>query len=106
MIAALALLASAAGGIAPASISDIARDGVLQHVADGRDGLWIQSFYQGWFYARFNAPCARLGDSYGLRFDPSPGDRLDKDSAAIADGERCRFASLVKSGPPPKPRRR
>ena len=98
IMAALAL----AAGIPQASFDGVGRDGVLRPIPDGRVGLYIQSFKGDWYYASFKGPCARLGDSYGLTFDTSPGDRLDQFSAIIADGERCPFDSLVRSLPPPK----
>ena len=101
------LLALALAAVTPeVSLSDVGRDGVRRHVPDRTAGLFIESFQGDWYYARFVGPCVRLGDSYGLTFDASPNDRLDKFSAVVADGERCQFASFVRSDAPPKRNRR
>src|SRR6478672_10711536 len=106
MIAFIVALA-AATPLAEAYIDRFGRDGSLQRVPDGTAGLWVQSFKGDWYYGRFAGPCSRLGDSYGLGFDASPNDRLDRFSTVIADGERCPFVSFTRSDPPPpKPRRR
>lgn len=96
----LILALAAASPSAEASIDRVGRDGVREHVPDGAAGLWVQSFKGDWYYGRFAGPCVRLGDSYGLGFDASPNDRLDRFSAVVADGERCPFVSFVRSDPP------
>ena len=88
------------------SLRDIGRDGVLRHIPDRTAGLFVESIHGDWYYARFIGPCQRLGDSYGLGFEASPNDQLDRFSAVVADGERCQFASFVKSDAPPKRKRR
>jgi hypothetical protein len=103
----IALVLALAAASPEVSLDGVARDGVMRHIPDGQSGLYIQSFKGDWYYGRFAGPCARLGDSYGLGFDASPGDQLDKFSAVIADGERCPFVSFTRSDPPPsKPKRR
>jgi hypothetical protein len=102
----LVLALAAAAPSAEASIERFGRDGVREHIADGTAGLWVQSFKGDWYYGRFAGPCQRLGDSFGLGFDASPNDRLDKFSAVTADGERCPFVSFVRSDPPPRKSKR
>ena len=102
----IALALALAAASPEVSLDGVARDGLLRHVPDRQVGLYIESFKGDWYYARFVGPCARLGDSLGLAFDASPNDRLDKFSAIVADGERCQFASFVRSNPPPKRKRR
>ena len=103
----IALVLALAAVSPEVSLDGVARDGLMRHIPDGQRGLYVESFKGEWYYARFQGPCARLGDSYGLKFDASPGDRLDKFSAIVADGERCPFTSFVRSeAPPPKPKRR
>lgn len=89
-----------------ASISAFGRDGFTDRRTDGTRGLWVRAITGRWYYARFNQPCTRLPDEAGIRFETSPLDTLDKDSAVIAGGQYCRFDSLTQSPPPPSPPRR
>ncbi|CAM3117091.1 hypothetical protein SPAN111604_04580 [Sphingomonas antarctica] len=102
----IALLFALAAASPEVSLDGVARDGVMRHIPDGQAGLYVESFKGDWYYARFAGPCTRLGDSYGLAFDASPNDRLDKFSAVVADGERCPFVSFTRSAEPPGRHRR
>ena len=102
----LALALALTAAVPQASLDSVARDGVFRHVADGKKGVWVQSLKGDWYYAQFGGPCSRLIDGYGLRFDVSGNGRLDKNSAVVADGQRCPFVSFVRSTAPPKVRRR
>jgi hypothetical protein len=103
MIAIALALAAAAD---PAAIQGFSQIPAINRVADGQRGIWVADIRGRWFYARFIQPCFRLGDSTNIGFNTSPIDRLDKDSAIVADGEVCRFATFERSEPPPKRTRR
>lgn len=102
----LAIALALAAATNPAAIVGFSQMTAINRVPDGRDGIWVADIRGRWFYARFIQPCYRLGDTTNIGFDTSPIDRLDKDSAIIADGELCRFATFQRSGPPPKLKRR
>ncbi len=89
----------------PAAITGFSQITAINRVADGRRGIWIADLRGRWFYASFIQPCQRLPDVNTIGFDTSPLNRLDKNSAIVADGERCRFATFERSTAPPKRRR-
>jgi hypothetical protein len=69
--------------------------------------VYIQHQNRQWYRATLHGPC------FGLRFAQEIGiysrgaiNTLDRFSDLIVDGERCKVASLVRSGPPPKPERK
>lgn len=100
MLAALLLAAAS-----PAAITGFSQVTAIERVPDGQQGIWVADQRGRWFYARFIYPCQRLLQSTNIGFVTSPIDRLDKDSAVVADGERCRFATFERSDAPPKKRR-
>ena len=71
------------------------------------DVVYIQHRNRQWYRATLHGPCL------GLRFAHKIGiynrgavNTLDRFSDLIVDGERCKVASLVNSGPPPKKERK
>ncbi|MGQ0659301.1 hypothetical protein [Sphingosinicella sp.] len=111
------LIAAALLGAAPALALDPPAPGqqeariremgrYLEAVVDPYRGVYIRGYTGRWYYARVHDGCARLTHSASLRFNPSPGGDFDRFSTLRADGWRCRVASVVESGGPPRPRRR
>jgi hypothetical protein len=106
------ILAALAGASAPAPtiagtetaiprISDF-----LEWRADGKRGLYIRADTGTWYYARTDAPCARLSTALSLHFAGTVQNQLDRYSQVIAEGWRCTVASVVESPPPPEGGRR
>ena len=69
--------------------------------------VYIQHRNRQWYRATVFGPC------FGLRFAHTIGiysrggfSTLDRFSDLIVDGQRCKVASLVRSGPPPRPEKR
>ena len=77
-------------------------DGIVEWKVAAPDALWVRSMMGGWYLVRTMAPCPRLRTANTLGFIPSPGDRLDRYSAILADGERCQLTSVTRSEGPPR----
>jgi hypothetical protein len=113
-LTALAMLASApmtvtiaeatpADASAPAAF--VNRAEMINWLADGERGLWIQARHRKWFYARFTAVCQGVNSTNSLAFITRASDRIDRTSSvAVPAGRRCRLRSLVPSGGPPEKR--
>lgn len=76
---------------------------------DGR-GVYIQNARRDWFHATFFTRCNELPFANAIGFNTfGAGSSLSRGDTIIAGRERCKIASIVKSGPPPrkakKPRR-
>jgi hypothetical protein len=70
--------------------------------ADGR-GVYIQNSRRDWYYARFFTRCNELPFAIQVGFQTfGGGSTLSRGDTIIAGRERCRIASIVQSGPPPK----
>jgi hypothetical protein len=70
--------------------------------ADGR-GVYIQNSRRDWYYARFFTRCNELPYTVTVGFQTfGGGSTLSRGDTIIAGRERCRIASIVKRGPPPK----
>jgi hypothetical protein len=96
------LLSLLLAAVSPAAITGFSQITAINREPDGQQGIWIADLRGRWYYARFIQPCERLPNTTSIGFDTSPMDRLDKNSAVIADGERCRFGSFERSDAPPK----
>jgi hypothetical protein len=69
---------------------------------DGR-GVYIQNARRDWYYARFFTRCTELPFAIRVGFQTfGGGSMLSRGDTILAGRERCRIASIVKSGPPPK----
>lgn len=78
---------------------------MLNWVADGEQGLWIQAGNSKWFYARFADVCTGLQSINSLVFETGGSNRVDRTSSVILPGRRrCNVHSLVPSSGPPKNR--
>jgi hypothetical protein len=87
-----------------ASIPFVNHGGIYNFVSD-RDGqgVYLQDRRRNWYYARFFARCNDLPFAFRVGFKTWGGsDTLDRGSTILTGRERCKIASLVKSGPPPK----
>jgi hypothetical protein len=105
------VLAAAFAGAAPAPPAGpeaaIPRiRGFLEWVADGKQGVYIRADTGKWYYARTEAPCARLRPHVALSFTGAAQNQLDRYGAIAVEGWRCQLASVVESGPPPQLGRR
>jgi hypothetical protein len=113
-LTAIAMLASApmtvtiadsnpADGSTPDTL--VNRAEMINWLADGERGLWIQGHDLKWFYARFTGACQGLSSTNSLVFDTRASGNIDKASVVtVPAGGRCRLRSLVPSGGPPEKR--
>jgi hypothetical protein len=74
----------------------------LEWEPDGANGMYVRADTGRWYYARMLVPCPRIATHAAVRFNVSPGDRLDRYSSVRAEGWRCQIASVTESGPPPR----
>jgi hypothetical protein len=106
------VLAALAGAVAPAQAIAGSETAVprisefLEWRADGNRGLYIRADTGQWYYARTDAPCARLSTALSLRFAGTVQNQLDRYSQVVAEGWRCTVASVVLSQEPPSGGRR
>jgi hypothetical protein len=91
----------------PAAIaaSSVSRADMLNWLADGQRGLWIQAGNFKWFYARFANICPGLQSTNSLVFETGASNRIDRTSSISVSGQRrCKVQTLVPSNGPPKNR--
>jgi len=116
-LAATTLLASAESVSADWSVSAEAADPIptatqslshadlLNWLADGEQGLWVQAGNSRWFYARFTNICPGLRSSNSLVFETGASNRIDRTSSVIVSGQqRCSVQNVMPSSGPPKDR--
>lgn len=84
-----------------ASIPFVNHGSIRNWRADGRDGVFIQDVSGKWYRATLMGSCIDLPFAEAVGFDAGAVGRLDKFSSVIVRGQRCPFASLVASSPPP-----
>ncbi len=116
ILAAASLLAggaSAAPAAQPArteqevSIPFVGFNAIRTFEAVSDDVLYIQHRNRQWYRATVFGPCLGLRFAHKIGIYNRGGfSTLDRFSDLIVDGERCKVASLVRSGPPLKPERR
>lgn len=73
--------------------------------AASEDSLYLRGPRGDWYFIRTANRCTRLKQSYGVGFQVSAGDQLDRHGAVLVQGQRCPIASIERSGEPPKKRR-
>ena len=67
------------------------------------EGLYIQNSRRDWYFARFFGRCIELPYAARVGFKTfGNGSTLERGDTILAGSERCRIASIVRSGPPPK----
>jgi len=67
------------------------------------DGVYIQNSRRDWYYASFFGRCLDLPNATRIGFTTfGGGSSLERGDTILAGRERCRIASIVASGPPPK----
>lgn len=67
------------------------------------DGVYIQNQRRDWYFARFYSRCNALPFAIRVGFKSfGGGGTLERGDTVIAEHERCRISSIVRSGPPPK----
>ena len=85
----------AAANPAPVSIS---RDQMVNWLADGERGLWIQANTLDWFYARFASGCHGIGKTTSIVFETDASGHVDGiSSVTMPAGTQCRPRSLAPS---------
>ena len=90
---------------APTAAASETRVEMINWLADGERGLWIQANNLRWFYARFANICPGLQSTNSLGFDTGVSNRIDRTSAISVSGhQRCKVQTLVPSNGPPKNR--
>jgi hypothetical protein len=78
---------------------------LINWLADGERGLWIQANTLKWFYARFAGVCHGLNSTNSLVFDTRASTKVDRTSSVVVPGRGpCRVQTLVPSSGPPKNR--
>ena len=73
------------------------------HATPRGEGVYIQNSRRDWYFARFFARCNDLPFAVRIGFQTfGRSSTLSRGDTIIAGRERCKIASIVKSGPPPK----
>jgi hypothetical protein len=67
-----------------------------------RGVVYLQDRSRNWYRATLAFPCLDLPWAHRIGIDTNGGNNVDQFSSLIVGRERCRIASLVRSGPPPK----
>lgn len=105
---AVALIVTAAPALAdpPAAAAGETRvpriSRLLETVVESNRGVFIRADTGQWYYARTQAPCARLRPTAApLGFEANPQGDLDRHGAVRAEGWRCQLDSVTESAPPP-----
>jgi hypothetical protein len=109
---AIAMLAStpmavtiAESNAASATGAFVNRGEMINWLADGERGLWIQVRSYNWFYARFTGACQGVHSTNSLVFNTSASGNIDRTSSVtLPAGEQCRLRSLAPSVGPPEDR--
>jgi hypothetical protein len=87
------------------STAFVKRGDMLNWLADGEHGLWIQAGAVRWFYARFSSICPGVSSTNSIDFDTGASDEINRTSSVIVPGgARCKVQSFVPSGGPPENR--
>ncbi len=90
---------------ARATAAFVNRAEMINWLADGERGLWIQARDLKWFYARFTGVCQGVNSTNSLVFNTRASGNIDTTSSVtVPAGGRCRLRSLVPSGGPPEAR--
>jgi hypothetical protein len=87
----------------PTATQSVSHVDLLNWLADGERGLWVQADNSRWFYARFANVCAGLRSSNSLVFETGASNRIDRANSVIVSGQRrCGVLDVVPSSRPPK----
>ena len=90
---------------APAVAPSVTHADMLNWLADGLHGLWMQAGNSKWFYARFANVCPGLQSTNSLVLDTGASNRIERTSYVIVAGQRrCKVQTLVPSSGPPRDR--
>jgi hypothetical protein len=100
-----ATVAEARPVTAPAGTAAVNRTEMINWLADGELGLWIQTLSLKWFYLRFTGSCHGVNQTNSITFDTNGSGNIDRTSSVIVPGTgRCRLHSVAPSGGPPEGR--
>ena len=98
-------LRESAADTAPTASPSVSHADMLNWLADGQTGLWIQAGNSKWFYARFANICPGLQSTNSLVFETGASNRIDRTSSIFVSGQRrCKVQTLIASDGPPKNR--
>ena len=90
---------------APTAARSVSHADMLNWLADGQAGLWIQAGNSKWFYARLASLCPGLQSTNSLVFETGASNRIDRTSSIFVSGQgRCKVQTLIASDGPPKNR--
>jgi len=90
---------------APTVGRSVSHADMLNWLADGQTGLWIQAGNAKWFYARLASVCPGLESTNRLVFETGASNRIDRTSSIFVSGQRrCKVQTLIASDGPPKNR--
>jgi hypothetical protein len=85
-----------------ASIPFANNGGIRDWRDDGKQALYIQDRYFRWYRVTLMTPSFDLPTALAIGFDTGPGDRFDRFSWIVVDGQRYAVQSLVRiEGKPP-----
>ena len=76
--------------------------GIRDWRADGNRTLYIEGRLNHWYRAELMSPCHGLNFANAIRFISEPGDRFDRFSKIVVDGQVCHVSSLTKAEKPIK----
>jgi len=100
-----ATVAEARPVTATAGTAVVNRTDMINWLADGELGLWIQTLNLRWFYVRFTGVCHGVNQTNSIIFDTGGSGNIDRTSSVIVPGTgRCRLQSVGPSGGPPEGR--
>jgi hypothetical protein len=98
-------IAESNAAAASATGAFVNRAEMMNWLADGERGLWIQANSLKWFYGRFRGACQGVNSTNSLAFNTPASGKIDRTSSiTLPGGGRCRLQSLVPSGGPPEDR--
>ena len=90
---------------APTAARSVSHADMLNWLADGQTGLWIQAGNSKWFYARLASHCPGLQSTNSLVFETGASNRIDRTSYIFVSGQRpCKVQTLIASDGLPKNR--
>ncbi len=78
----------------------------LEWLPDGNQALFVRADTGRWYHVALETSCPRIRQGARIRFNASPGNRLDRHSSIRADSWRCLIGSVTRSEGPPLRRRR
>ncbi len=100
-----ATVAQARPVTATAGTAVVNRTEMVNWVADGELGLWVQTLNLKWFYLRFTGAGHGVNQTNSITFDTDGSGNIDRTSSVFVRGTgRCRLKSIAPTGGSPEGR--